>query len=188
MWVSFNGLFDKRGSAVAPISTLTVFTPSPQRKLGIHSEAATNAAGFFSDAPAEKTPIKKPTTAPLEVGGQIVNFRNGEMEVSAGGAVVKAKLAENATINVELVDYTLARQGDTVSVQGWYYDKGQAWANNLVIRSDKPLEGKTKGPRKTYTEEEKKKAQADLANLAAGENAVFGEAAEAPAGAGNENQ
>ncbi|MBW3596982.1 MAG: hypothetical protein KY475_06870 [Planctomycetes bacterium] len=157
MFVQFKGRFDNRGKAMAPVSQMTVFTPNAETRLGAYPDESLQAtADLFGDEQAE--PVAKPQaeTVALNVAGRLAGAEGGKMRIAAGNAVLEAELDEKPTILVELSNIALARQGDKVSVNGWYLQKGQAWANRLLVRAAAPLEGPKK--ERPISPEERKKA------------------------------
>jgi hypothetical protein len=63
------------------------------------------------------------------------------VSVAAGGARVSAKLADDASISVNLGDLRYAQPGDKIEVDGWHVkgQPGQVYANRITITSATPL-------------------------------------------------
>lgn len=157
MLVQFSSKLNKRGQADEPVTQLIVFTMKEGYQLGVMSE--TNVSGGLSsglfeeveEQPKEKkAKVKLDENAVYRVAGQITKIsRTGEMTVNAGGTTVKADLAEDAKVSVDVNDLAYARPGDKVEVRGWYYaaQKGKAVATQVSISAAEPLAGpKKKGP------------------------------------------
>lgn len=141
MFVRFSATLDAKGVAQAPIDELFVFTPSPAFRTGVFPDSD---AQFQSD---EQPPTRKkrrrrgslPEGRYL-VAGQLSSLRDGEMRVVASGRAVRAKLAENARIRVDLMgDYSLVRRGDKVEFVGSYFRKGRAEVRELTFTAKTPF-------------------------------------------------
>jgi hypothetical protein len=173
MYVQFEGTFNKHGKSTAPISQLTVFTPNESTPIGAFPDRAEAAGGeLFADTRPEppKARPKQPETLSLKVAGRVAGVEQRKIRVAAGDAVVEAELAEKADIAVDLNNIVLARPGDKVSVNGWYVQKGQGWANRLLVRAAQPL-ANPKKERVIVSAEERKKALDALDDLSAGDAA-----------------
>lgn len=89
----------------------------------------------------------KPTAPQLPgsfcVRGIVRGFRDGSLTVQAGKQSLKLDLAENATIDVETSDYSLAGPGDTIHVKGQPAGRpGLIRAEKVSIEVAEPLTGK----------------------------------------------
>jgi hypothetical protein len=165
MYVQLEGRFDKRGKATAPVSQMTVFTPNQETRLGAYPEEGLKATSdLFGDAKPETPSKRQPEAVSLKVAGRLAGVDGGKMRIAAGNAVLEAELAEKPTLLVELNNYALARPGDKVSVNGWYLQQGQAWANRLLVRAAEPL-APAKKERAVVSPEERKKALEALEEL-----------------------
>jgi hypothetical protein len=158
MLVQFSTKLNRRGQADEPVTQLTIFTMKEGYQLGVLSDVAIGGGGASSglfEEPQEK-PKEKPAKVKLDentvyrVAGQITKIsRTGEMTINAGGTSVKAELAEDAKVSVDVNDLAYARPGDKVEVRGWYIagNKGQAVGNQIAVSAAEPLAGpKKKGP------------------------------------------
>ena len=140
MLVRFSARLNKRGQAQEPVAKLTVFTPREGYQLGAFLEQEFDAGQFdLDDEP-------KPKAGPADVAnylvaGQLTSIKNGAMTVSVGGGVVRAELAEDVEIDVDIADYRLARPGDKAKFEGYFYQKGQALATRVEVTATKPLKG-----------------------------------------------
>jgi hypothetical protein len=147
MLVQFTGKFNKRGQCVEPIGSVTIFTVREGYALGVAPEGAggiEGTKGLFGDAKAEKPVPKKDEIATYRVAGQLAKLsRTGEMTINAGGTSIKADLADNATVSVDVNNLAFAREGDKIELRGQYYpaQKGQAWATWVSISAKEPLAG-----------------------------------------------
>ena len=72
--------------------------------------------------------------------------------------MVQCPLARNAKVSVDVSDYSLARDGDTVELNGWYYlgRKNRVFARTVSISSSHKLSMEVDSKKKS-----KKKSKAD---------------------------
>jgi len=158
MLVQFSSKLSKRGQADEPITQLTVFTMKEGYQLGVLSDTAIGggegaSSGLFEE-PMEKPKEKKAKVKVDEntvyrVAGQITKIsRTGEMTINAAGTTVKAELAEDAKVSVDVNDLAYAMPGDKVEVRGWYVagQTGQAVGNQVSVSAAQPLAGPKKKP------------------------------------------
>ncbi len=122
MLVKFKNTFDAKGKPVALVRQLEVITLRPDTKLGLipDSRLAAGGGGLFSNDEPSKRP-SAPETMSFTVAGKLRALKDDKILVAAGTSAVQSQLDENATISVDISDYSLAREGDTVRFQGWYY-------------------------------------------------------------------
>lgn len=122
MFVTFDAVLDKRGMSQAPVTQVSVFTPTPQIQLGI-TEAG--ALPSFSDDSSSGSAASEEDTATYTVVGRLSGVaRDGKWNVTAGRARASVEIADDAKISVELPDPTLIRIGDTVKGTAYYYNQG----------------------------------------------------------------
>lgn len=57
--------------------------------------------------------------------GPIRTFKNNQLQVNAGGKAIKAELADDCKITIDVSDFTIAREGDEISVEGTVFQEGQ---------------------------------------------------------------
>ena len=117
MLVRFSAQLDQKANAQEPISELFVFVPRPGYGVGVSPELD----GSFL------------------VAGKLSSIKDGTLKLMAGRKTVTAELAEDATIQVELADYSLARPGDKIEMKGYFYQQGKGIASQLMITAAKPL-------------------------------------------------
>ena len=157
MLVQFSSKLNKRGQADEPVTQLTVFTLREGYQLGVLSDTSIggeNASAGLFEEPVEKPKAKKAKVKVDEdtvyrIAGQVTKIsRTGEMTVNAGGTTVKANLAEDAKVSVDVNDLSYARPGDKVEVRGWYVagQRQQAVGNQVSVSAAEPLEGPKKKP------------------------------------------
>jgi hypothetical protein len=152
MLVKFQNSFDAKGKPVALVRQLEVISLRADTQLGLipDSKFGGGATGLFSD----EEPTKKqsaPETMSFTVAGTLRGFKDGHILVAAGGTPVQSQLDEKASISVDVSDYSLAREGDSVQVNGWYYlgQRDRVFSNRLTISSTQKLgmeEGADKKP------------------------------------------
>src|SRR5690606_29514928 len=100
MFVRFSAELNKKGEAVAPVDSLTVFTPRPEMGVGIALESALDRGAFqFGEV---ETPAETTETPKYLVAGRIVKRKNNDLAVSDGRNTVKMSLAETVEIKVDL--------------------------------------------------------------------------------------
>ena len=129
MMVEFNAKINKRGQAADPVQTMTIFTVREGRGVGLQAEGAAGAGGgggLFSSKPMaddteKKGPKGKEEDAVYRVAGQVTKVsRLGEMTINCAGTTVKADLAKDAKITVDVNHLDFAQVGDKVEVKAKY--------------------------------------------------------------------
>ena len=108
VFIRFTAELDKRGNAKGDLSDLAVFTPNEILQPGV-----------LNDNPSSET-------GPFVVSGQITANRKGKVTIRAGKTMVKAKISDDAAIKLEVEDYSIAKQGDDISVKGRLLQMGSA--------------------------------------------------------------
>ena len=139
MPVRLTASLDKRRKAVEPITEFAVITPREGIRMGVFPEQGLGAGGFGFDDDGGKPPAD--AGIPCLVTGRLTGYKNGEITVAPGGAPVRGKLAEEATIKVDVADISFARPGDKVHVEGFYFQKGQAIVTLVEIEAAEPFKG-----------------------------------------------
>ena len=156
--VKFRGNVTKKGKIINEIGEIAVFTPSPENKLGVKQDITSQTSKLFKDVPDETKKKKKakkgkrtrskrtiPST-PYEIAGRLIRYKNGEMTVQAARFTLKAKVAENAKITVDVATPAWIRIGDKVTVSGYYVGdrKQYVTANSIAVESQDTLVSKKK--------------------------------------------
>jgi hypothetical protein len=145
--VRFEGDFDSKGIPVKPVKEITIFTPRVTTDIGVAP-----AQGGFAPEPdpaAEpKKDAKEPPvdSKPYSIGGKLTGLKNTgpktyEIQVDAGSQTVKAPLAEDVKILIEVADLSIASKGDKVIAEGTYTVQGQLVGREINIEMQKPLAG-----------------------------------------------
>lgn len=168
MWIRFTTKLTRRGDAQEPITNAEVYTPREGFGVGIYPEGAGEIGGGEGGgnlfAPTEEKPKPKAKAEPkvrdedvvYRVGGQVSRIsRLGELTISAGGTSVKAKLAEDAKISVDVTDLSFLQAGDKVEVRGWYPagTKGRGVATQVTASAALPLTDASKKKKPVPTAE-----------------------------------
>ena len=160
MFVEFRAAVSKRGTIAEPVAMLTVFTPSDGRPPGIlpDGDLGGGGNGLFGEEKKEEPKERKAAAKPkaddtvYRVAGAISKIgRGGDITVSAGGAQVKANLAEECKISVDLNDLSFISAGDKVTVGGWFYKVRplERVVNKVEVIAANPLtDGSKKKPAK----------------------------------------
>jgi hypothetical protein len=141
--VEFVAEVDKTHAVKEKIGHLLIVSPTTDRPIGLFPpESATpEKKGEKGEKSAKATegkanpltpgpgiggavPAKARSTAPqfpgtFTVRGTIKSSKSGEITVAAGRASIKAELANDATIDVDMDDVRIAQPGDKVTVSGF---------------------------------------------------------------------
>ena len=142
--VEFTAEVDKKHTVAEKITSLSVVTLTAQRIAGLFPVGTENAnpagadnIGSVAGKNAEKhkaaPPIQLPAT--LVVRGQVKSFKAGKLMVTLGHGGVKAELADNAHIAVDLADINAARKGDHIMVRCRAIQRGMPQADSVTIRA-----------------------------------------------------
>ena len=153
--VRFAGEFDKKGALQGDIKEIEVFTPQGKNGLGI-----------FLDSGADKPVRSAAAGAIYDIRGKIASMKDNEFTLNAGGKKLSGKLADDATVTVNVEDIKDVHDGDSVKIKGSYLDQykptfsapGQATGEEVDIKLSKPLTGsKKKAPAKAAKAPKEKK-------------------------------
>ena len=142
MAVQFQGNFFKnksgqpQGEARQPVGELKVFTPREDSKMGIKEQS--KRGSFLSSGSASDSALE---TAPFSVSGVLTKYRGNRITVVVGKTQIRAKLADDVEIQVDLTDPRLASAGDEIEFEGWHYvgQENQVYATNVWITLAHPL-------------------------------------------------
>ena len=133
-FVSFTGIFNSKGEPQASVKNMQVFQPNKETKLSIQADgiagANKNLFGGNNAKPSEQT------TRYL-ISGRLMNLKDGKMTVSGPGFQTTVPVDDNMTIRVKMNNPALARVGDKVELNAWFYTPRaqlmQAKATSLKI-------------------------------------------------------
>ena len=148
--VEFTAEVDKKHTVTEKVTSLTVVTLTAQRLAGLFpggmdavSPAGSNNVNPVAGQKAERhkaaAPIQLPAT--VVVRGQVKSFKAGRLVVNTGKGIVKADLADDARIAVDIADISQARKGDTVTVRGRADQRGTVEADSVTVKAAAPLGG-----------------------------------------------
>ncbi|HEX4145594.1 MAG TPA: hypothetical protein VHY91_18960 [Pirellulales bacterium] len=134
--VRFDGEIDKKGNLQADIGELEIFTPQGK-----------NGLGLFADNSPTAKPIAKAAPGKYQIRAKVVSLKDHDITLAAGSKKLFGKVAEELTVKVASEDFTYVRDGDTVTIDGWYLPPnkaaagkpGQSVAEGLTITLAKPL-------------------------------------------------
>jgi hypothetical protein len=146
MFVRFKGAFDKKGKSQGLISKMEIFTPKPppqgeQPNLddvpGVYPDEGLGGE-LFSDVSESKP---KTEAKSFRIVGRVTAVKDEKLTVAAGRVTVQVEVDENAAISVNVADWRLARIGDKVAADGWYYpqQKNNIYASRLSIVGSEKL-------------------------------------------------
>ncbi len=179
-FVRFDAALDKKGKVQGKVAELTIFTPSAEFGVGLWPEGmAVGDVGAEEAKPQPPNPfanpgfgvgnpgmaqpgmaqpgmaqpgMAQPGSNRFLVAGRITGNRKGKMILNYGRGMSEIELAEKPTINVDFADYSVAQQGDMITVtQGKTYPNqfqmlganpnavGQALAEGIEIQLSQPL-------------------------------------------------
>ena len=144
--VRFEGEFDKKGQAKAPLEELCVVTPSETNQPGIHADAPLEGEGPRA--------AKRGGSEIYLVVGTIKLIKDNQLQVVADGKPIKVQLAKEIEVKVEIDDHTLAEAGDEITVRGRTVQPpqgqqpGQVYGEDVTITLAQPLEATSKAPAK----------------------------------------
>ena len=127
---------------------MTIFTVREGRGVGVAPEGglAKGEAELFSSKPTEpvkKGPKGKEEDPIYQVAGQVTKVSRGEMTINCAGTIVKADLAKDAKVMVDVNHLDFAQAGDKVEIRARYpmgqKASGQALASQITVVGSKPL-------------------------------------------------
>lgn len=159
-FVQFRAEVDRQGTAHTPVAELTVFVPTRPDAVGIWPDDPGNAKpregaaqpfglGATPDGPKPNGAEAVAETMPCRVAGRITALAAGKMTVHVGRGLVRAELAEQPVVQVDLPDYSLARPGDKITARGQMPPGrlGLAQASSLTIELSQPVGTQPAAPR-----------------------------------------
>lgn len=160
MFIRFTAEIDKRGTVKEKLRRLTIFTPSskdpvgawPETKGPAGSKQAKGKPRFGEGSGSEPAAATAPTSAVYSIAGRITRCHKGGLTVRVGRNAVQVQLAEEPEIGVDFADYSVAKQGDRISVTKGKMFAGRiglAQAQELTIKLSKPLTLAKKKPART---------------------------------------
>lgn len=144
--VRFSGELQGRGTMAEPVQELTIFTPREGYVIGIYNDG---------DDPTR-------TDGPKLVAGRLKSIKNGKLIVVAGDQQIKAELAEQPTIKIDINDYSMAATGDEITVSGLGFEQDKIEATGIEIQlAERLTSGKKKRTRPGKSEAKPRPAEND---------------------------
>ena len=120
MWIRATMALDRRGRSKEPLTALTVISRREDTVVGVFP--VQTAVGFDAPAPDPQAAKDPNATTDYDVVGVLSGMKKGKYTVKtqAGNQMVtiEFELAEDAKIDVNVDDYSLAKLGDEISVSG----------------------------------------------------------------------
>lgn len=140
MLVRFTATLNERGQSEGDLAEVLAFDAHRTYSPGVLPAGLDQA---FAEEESPRQPRRGRGIEPGEylVTGRLTSVRNGLMTVQAGPVAIKAQLAEEAVVQLEMTDHRLAREGDKFSAEGYYLQAGQGMVHRLTVELAKPLEG-----------------------------------------------
>lgn len=150
MLVEFKAKVNKRGVAADPVQDLTIISVREGRAVGVQPEggAAKGQAELFAPKP-EETEKKGPKAkvdddAVYLIAGQITKLgRLGDMTINCAGTTIKADLAKDAKVSVDVNHLQFAQVGDKVQIRARYpmgqKNAGQGLASQVSVTGSTTL-------------------------------------------------
>jgi hypothetical protein len=151
--VEFTAEVDKKHTVAEKVTTLTVVTltsahPAALLPGGIDSVGPAGAGNFgpVAGQSVEKHkaagPVQLPAT--VVVRGQVKSYKGDRLVIHIDKGIVKADLADDAHVAVDIADFSQARKGDTVTVQGRGVRPGVVQADSVTVKAAAVLSGSGK--------------------------------------------
>lgn len=125
-WIRATMAIDRKGRTKEPISALTVISQKEDTVVGVFP--VQQPGGF--DAPQPQPQAADPlATTDYDVVGMLSAMKKGKyvLKTQAGGQVVdiEFELTEDAAIELNVEDYSLAKMGDEITVAGTILQQAQ---------------------------------------------------------------
>lgn len=164
--VEFVAEVAKGGVVKEKVDHLTLVTISTDRPSGLlppetskgkkdakdEQPPAGAAVGDSTSGKTSRSHGTPPLPGTYTVRGKLRMSRNGKISVAVvHGPLVKADLADGATIDVDLADIRVAQRDDAVTVKGTEVRPRMVAAESVTIELAKPLTGKKKPVRTAKT-------------------------------------
>jgi hypothetical protein len=168
--LEFTAEIDAKGTIREKVGELTITSLTPQKQIGLFPSGEVAAGddqgglgGANGDAPKGKggkaakpdkrTPRTRGKTGAIAAGnyrivGHLLVGRGGALSIQPGRGTLPFQLADDATINVEMADFSAVKQGNEVSVKGIMAPNrpGVAQAQLVKVTLPEPAGGVKKKP------------------------------------------
>ncbi len=165
--VRFSGAFGPTGMAAAPIDRVEVFQPVPAQRLRGHARE-NFVPGVY---PVDRHPPNQPVAlAKYNIVGSLMGINAaGVMMVQAGKQPLQVQLAENAAFELRYNNLNLAKEGDPVTVVGFYQppDDTKVKAERVTITTDRVYgEATDETPRRRSSRRTRRETAEEKKNVA----------------------
>lgn len=155
MFVEFHGDIDGHGNLKEKVEGVTIVTLSPEKQAGLfplESDKAGDEPGDFGAGeggkakPARGGKAGGSIAGTYRIIGKLTVGRGGKLSVQTGRGTLPLELAEDATVAVDVSDYTIAAKGDKITVKGIASPamQGRAQAVDVKIELAELLAGAAK--------------------------------------------
>ena len=137
MMVRFQGSFAPNGTPTAPITKVEIFQPVNPQAIKGHTRELYTPGVHAVDRHGAKKPAQ---VAKYNIVGSLVGINNaGVMMVQAGKVPVNAKLDVTVTFQVKYNNLSLAKEGDPISVEGFYTppDDTKIRGDRITVTTDR---------------------------------------------------
>lgn len=130
-YVQFTAPLNKQGVVKGKLSKLSVVELTPTTK-----------PGAFAEGDPGTKPAGDDDFVPFFVRGQVRSLRDGQLQVSVPGMMIRAELSDKPNIDVGLSDIRLASEGDSVAIKAKEVQPGAFVAERITITTSQPLSAK----------------------------------------------
>jgi len=154
MWVRFETTLDRQLSAHQEVAGLSVVTLREGISPGVFPESKPAGSEKLFTSPEsskkaradKKKAAKEVVTTRCLVIGRLLGRKGRQVSVAAGRQLVKATIAEQCQVDVQVNDLRLAQLGDQVDLSARYFQTmpGRAMGQRITIKAAKPLQALAK--------------------------------------------
>ncbi len=162
--IEFTAEVDQKHNVKDPVSQVSLVSLNAERPAGLFAEGSSSSesrsaeADNFAfgggslkggDAPPKTKPSPRKAVAVHLPGtcvcrGQIKSLKGGKLVLKISRGTLKADLADNVEVVVDMADLSLARRGDTVSAKGRAGPGLMLFADFISVQGSAPLAGAKK--------------------------------------------
>lgn len=147
--VRFAMAIGPNGAPISPVEKVVIFSPLAPGAVP-PSEAAKFIPGVHHDNGRQARQPGAPRGGRVDVVGTLVMINpQGAISVQAGGTPVNTMVNQNAEIEIQMNNLSLAQAGDDVEIEGFYNppDETKVKAQRIKITTDRVI-GEAPGPAK----------------------------------------
>lgn len=133
--VRFSGTFQANGTPTVPVSKVEAFQPVPVKQLKGRAREKFVPGVYPANRNAQQVAVAKCTV----VGGLMGISPSGVLMVQAGKRPVQVQLTQDAVFELHYNNLSLAKEGDAVSVVGFYEppDDTKVRGDRITIKTDR---------------------------------------------------